>query len=234
MSNKKHICVLICYNNYEHIVETYESICNLEMDLFIIENYSENTDKIRKYFENKPVLKYILFEKNIANNAMNIVIKDFKDIICNYEYITFSDCDLVPNDSYELFNEIYKILEHYDVGVCCTALDDSNLPRVPGSENWIPRPTRIHSDYIEANSGNHFMTFKQKYFHLITDINFLDTVLIQKFKRVGLKWVITKHNNSKHLTWDLYHDGNEYYEYKLKHGNSIWSKNVVCNYEIIK
>lgn len=234
MSNKKHICLLICYNNYEHIVETYESISNLNMDFFIIENHSENTDRIRAYFENKPILKYVLFEKNIAQNAMNIVIKDFEHIIGNYEYITFSDCDLVPDNSNKLFDEIYKILEHSDVGACCTSLDYSNLPEVPGSKTWISKPIQMHDDYIEANSGNHFMTLKQKHFHLVTNINFLDTILMRRFREVGLKWVITKHNRSKHLTWDLYHTGNEYYEYKVKNGSSIWSKKEICNYVIVK
>lgn len=229
----KHLCVFFCYNNYDHIVQSYESIINIGMDFFVVENYSKNTDKIKEYFKDKDLIRYILFENNIANTAMNIMIEDYEDILKQYEYITFSDCDLVPHNSKDLFSEIYKILDHDDIGLCSTSIDLSNLPNVPGSQYWIPKPNKnnIHDDYIDVDSGIHFMTIKRKNLNLFKNLNFMDSNIMYQFRKNGLKCVITKENKSYHLTWDLYHIDNEYYQFKVN--SDIWNKQR-CNYTIVK
>jgi len=229
----KHICVFICYNNFEHIVECFESVKNLPLDFFIIENFSENSNKIESYFKKQKLIEHIRFEKNITNNAVDIIKKDYEDLFETYEYITFSDCDLLFTNSNRLLDEIYLILDYDDIGVCSSALCMDNLPNVQGSKNWIPTPISIHEDYINTNTGVHFMTIKQKNYKIIKNIKFLDSIMGSEIRSGGLKWVATKKNNVKHLTWDLYHVDNEFYEFKLKRGFDLWSHNEVSNYVVL-
>jgi hypothetical protein len=231
-TKNKHICILNCYQNYEHILKCFESIENLNFDFFIVENFSEYSDKIYEYFHKKNLIGYIQFEKNIANNAMNIIKKDFKNLFNSYEYITFSDCDLYSENSVGLFDEIYKILELDEVGVCCSKLSKQNLPNVPGSNTWLPKPISIEKNYIDVNSGIHFMTMKNKTYKLLEDLYFLDSTLSSKIRNEGLRWVTTINNEVIHLTWDLYYDGNSYYEFK-KNNRKLWNQELVSGYKIL-
>ena len=229
----KHICVFICYNNFEHIVECFESVKNLPLDFFIIENFSENSNKIESYFKQQKLIGHIRFEKNITNNSVDIIKKDYEDLFESYEYITFSDCDLFATNSNLLLDEIYLILDYDDIGVCSSALCMDNLPNVQGSKNWIPTPISIHEDYINTNTGVHFITIKQKNYKIIKNTKFLDSLMCSEIRSGGLKWVATKKNNVKHLTWDLYHVDNEFYEFKLKRGFDLWSHNEVSKYIVL-
>lgn len=233
-TNNKHICVLICFNNYEHIVKCFESIKNLPLDFFIIENPSKNSDKIQKYFKEQKLKGYVRFEENITNNAVDIIREDYSPLFQSYEYITFSDCDLFTDSSSSLFSEIYRILEHEEVGVCCTSLCMDNLPNVPGANGWIPNPISIHEDYINVNTGVHFMTMKQKNYSLLYGTKFKDTLMVSLIRSKNLKWVSTKENKSIHLTWDLYYQGNEYYNFKKENSHSsLWYHNKKSNYNIL-
>jgi hypothetical protein len=232
-TNNKHICIFICYNNFEHIVKCFESIKNLPIDFFIIENFSKNSKQIEDYFIKQKVKGYVQFEKNITNNAVNIIKKDFSNLFESYEYITFSDCDLLVVNPQSLFDEIYKILNHDDVGVCCSSLSMDNLPNVPDAQSWIPQPISHHKDYINTNTGVHFMTIKQKNYKIIKNTKFLDSLMCSEIRSRDLKWVATKKNNVKHLTWDLYHVDDEYYGFKLKRGFDLWSHNEVSNYVVL-
>jgi len=232
--NNKHICVLICFNNYEHIVKCFESIKNLPLDFFIIENPSKNSDKIQKYFKEQKLKGYVRFEENITNNAVDIIREDYSPLFQSYEYITFSDCDLFTDSSSSLFSEIYRILEYEEVGVCCTSLCMDNLPNVPDANGWIPNPISIHEDYINVNTGVHFMTMKQKNYSLLYGTKFIDTLMVSLIRSKNLKWVSTKENKSIHLTWDLYYQGNEYYNFKIERGlESLWSHNETSDYIIL-
>jgi hypothetical protein len=233
MVMNKHICVFICYNNFEHIVECFESVKNLPLDFFIIENFSENSNKIESYFKQQKLIGHIRFEKNITNNSVDIIKKDYEDLFESYEYITFSDCDLLVTNSNQLLDEIYLILDYDDVGVCATSLCMDNLPNVQGSKDWIPRPISIHEDYINTNTGVHFITIKQKNYKIIKNTKFLDSLMCSEIRSRDLKWVATKKNNVKHLTWDLYHVDDEYYGFKLKRGFDLWSHNEVSNYVVL-
>ena len=230
---KKHLCILICFKNYEHIISTFNGLKNDFTDFIIIENFSDNTKLIKEFFTNQDILKYILFEENIANNAMNIFLNDFFNILTEYEYITISDCDLLIENSKSVFDEIFKILNIPEIGVCCIDLDMKNLPEITEAKNWIPLPKMITENYIEGDTGVHLMTLKKENLNLIKNTNFLDSNLIQRVKANNKKWVKTKLNKAIHLTWDLYVPGNDYYEYKLKNKN-IWNNNITSKYTIIK
>lgn len=233
-TNNKHICIFFCYNNFEHIVKCFESVKNLPLDFFIIENFSKNSDKIETYFKQQNLKGYVRFEKNITNNAVDIIKKDFEKLFESYDYITFSDCDLFVEDSKSLIDEIYQILDYDDVGVCCSHLSMDNLPNVPGADKWVPTPISIHEDYLNTNTGIYFMTLKQKNYHLIKNIKFKDHIMCLTVRGNGLKWAATKQNQVVHLTWDLYYEGSEYYNFKIKNLGIIWSHSERCDYEIIK
>ena len=68
----KHICIFFIYNNLEHIIKSFESIQDPNVDYFIIENKSDNSSKIQEYFFTKNLKGYIQFEENISNNAMDV------------------------------------------------------------------------------------------------------------------------------------------------------------------
>jgi hypothetical protein len=228
----KHICILICYKNFEHIKKCFESLYNDEIDFFIVENYSENSDKIKDLFFKKNVVGYIQFEKNITNNALSIFVKDYENILNKYEYVTFSDCDLIIENNKDTFNEIIKNLNLKNVLVSCVDLKMDNLPNVSGSKSWIPPALSITDEYIEGASGVHLMTLKGENLWLVKNTNFLDSTIRSKVHSENKKWVKTLINKAYHLTWDLYFDGSDYYDYK-KSSSNLWSHNNTCDYKII-
>jgi hypothetical protein len=225
--------VLICFKNLEHIIKCYESFYNSDIDFFIIENYSNNSEKIKEYFIDKNIIGYLQFEDNISHKAVSTFITDYENLLNKYEYITFSDSDLTVENSKETFNEIIKNLNLENVMVSCVDLTMVNLPNVPGSQSWIPSPLNVTDEYIEGASGVHMMTIKQENFELIKNIKFLDSVLKKKVYRNKKKWVKTLKNKAYHLTWDLYFEGSDYYKFKLSNPD-IWNHENTCDYKIIK
>jgi hypothetical protein len=73
---------------------------------------------------------------------------------------------------------------------------------------------------------------KNKTYKLLEDLYFLDGTLSSGIRKEGLKWVTTINNEVTHLTWDLYYDGNSYYEFK-KNNRKLWNQELVSGYKII-
>ena len=48
------------------------------------------------------------------------------------------------------------------------------------------------------------------------------------------RWFKTNKNIAYHLTWDLYYEGNEYFEWKKQVFDKIWFTEKHSNYKIIK
>jgi hypothetical protein len=229
-----HIVVLFCYNNVDHIIKCYNSLKNNDIDFFVVENYSDNSSLIEEFFKNETIIGHILFKENIVNNAIEIFIKNYFELLKCYSLITITDCDLLSDNPDSLFQEIYSILEDDDIGVCCSKLCLKNLPNVPGSDRWVPKEKKINEKYIETKSGIHMMTLTQKNLNLIKDVKFLDQNLIKIFEENNLKWVTTIKNDVVHLTWDLYYHNNDYYNFKVKNRTTLWTSNKVCEYNILK
>lgn len=229
----RHICILICFNNVEHIKKCYESLYSESIDFFIVENYSSNSEKIKEFFIDKNIIGYIQFEKNITHKAVSIFISNYVNILDQYEYITFSDCDLIVDNSEQTFEEIIKNLEFKDVIISCVDIKMSNLPKVPNSNNWIPKPLNVTNEYIEGACGTHLMTFKRENIWLIKNTKFLDSIIRDRVYNNNKKWVKTLKNKAYHLTWDLYFDGSDYYDYKLNNSD-IWNHDNFCDYKTIK
>ena len=230
----KHICVLFCYNNYDHIKSCFESLYDDNIDFFIIENHSINSKLISEFFLEQKLKGYIQFEKNITNKAVSIFIKEYLETLKQYEYITISDCDLTVLNSKDTFDEIKKNLELEDVAVCCVDLDMCNLPNIPNNEHWVPTTRRITDEYIDGDSGVHLMTIKKENLNLLEVENFIDFELRARTFSINKKWVRTLKNKAYHLTWDLYFTGNEYFEYKKSKYHELWSHNRTCEYKMLK
>ena len=65
------------------------------------------------------------------------------------------------------------------------------------------------------------MTFKNDNFNIITNLDkVIDGAVHAKVKSINGILTKTIKNVGKHLTWDYYYDGNEYYEWKT---NNQWA-----------
>ncbi len=231
---KEHICILWCFNNYEHIAKCFESIYMDAVDYFIIENRSPYSPQIEAFFIQQRLVGYIQFEKNIGDNAVKIFLRDFQMLLRRYSYITFTDGDILVDNIAFTFAEMGGILERPEVGVCTVDLKLDNFPHhlaTPGE--WLPQPVSVASNYIECQTGAHLMTLKNKNLDILFNApKALDNAFRMACASKRLKWVKTKRSKAYHLTWDYYHKGNEYYEFRVQNPN-IFNQSNMCNYKKI-
>jgi hypothetical protein len=227
----KHACILFCYNNYEHIIRSYESLKTPNIDFYILENKSKYSDKIESYFKLQDIKGYVQFDNNISNNSIPIYFRDYRYLFTDYDYLTFTDCDLEVEDSFTTFTEIIKNLNIGGVGMSCVDLSMENFPHhIPGSGGWIPRPRNITDEYIECPTGGHLMTLKKENFDVFFNTDpFIDGILLSVITSRNLLWVKTKISKANHLTWDLYKEDEEYYQFK-KNNMHIWNHSETSNY----
>jgi hypothetical protein len=227
----KHICVFFIYNNLEHIIKSFESIQDPNVDYFIIENKSDSSSQIEKYFSTKNLKGYIQFEENISNNAIEIFLNDYKELLLEYDYITITDGDLEIKDIDSTFKELIKNINLEGVGVSCVDLSLDNFPyHIPNSTSWLVSNPIITDEYIISPTGVHLMTLKRENLELLYNVKFVDINLYHHFLSHDLKWVKTKLNKAYHLTWDLYTEDNPYYQFKVQNINHIWNHDKTSNY----
>lgn len=231
---KEHLCILWCFNNYEHIARCFESIQMSAIDYFIIENRSPNSPQIEAFFIKQRLKGYIQFEQNIGDNAVKIFLKDYVALLKQYAYITFTDGDLYLSNIAHTFAEIGGILERKEVGVCTVDLDLSNFPHhLAKPSDWLPQPTFTSDIYVECLTGAHLMTLKQENLDIMLNSpKAIDNGFRMACASKRLKWVKTKVSKAYHLTWDYYKPGNEYYNFR-KNNPKIFDHNNFCNYKII-
>lgn len=227
-----HLCILWCYNNTEHIKQCFESAYLPTMDYFIVENKSPNSAEISEYFLSKRLAGYIQFEENIADNAVKIFFRDFRFFIARYAYFTFSDCDLVLDDAEKAFSEIRNILSHREVGVCAVNLKLDNFPHnIAKPSDWLPPAVGECDLYTEVPTGSHFATTTKGNMGIFT---LAPRGIDDEFRKMcaarGLKWTRTKEASAYHLTWDYYHPGHPYFDFRKKNPN-IFAQNKTCAYK---
>ena len=148
-------------------------------------------------------------------------MKNYKELINEYEYLILTDADLLVEDIDSYINEAKSILDMEKVMVCGISLCLNNLPleHHPESINWVPEGV-VYNKYIIAPTGTHMLLIKNKNLNVLFELkNIIDSFLwVKVYEKDGL-WVKTLKNKAKHLTWDYYYPGNEYYEYKK---NNEW------------
>lgn len=232
-------CVILVYYNFDVIKQTINFLASDErLELYVLENkspytYSHIKPYLRQLVANGKIKQYVLFDRNISNNAYELF---FDNVTINNksDYIIITDGDMVvPSGQYTLDwldEEIDIIKRHPNIECCGINLSPHNLPRnnpfftsntnsVYNCEGWIPdKFGTVHESYVEADTGIHLLLFKKALFEEFLaerrhhQWRFLDEVLRNFVKeKKKLKWVITRFNYSEHLTWTLYNDPNHPY-----------------------
>lgn len=237
---KNHLIVFIAFKHVDIIKSSLESIIKYEnSDVYIVENKSENSPELEGYFVNKNIKGYVQFEDNIANSAITIFIRDFWDLITKYEYVTITDGDLFIADINETFKEILNAFKNPETIVSSADLWQGNnhlneirLSQKEYLQDSISNNRNCNS--VEGITGGFLMTIQNKHLDVLRGYLFVDNHLAQKVNEMQGRWFKTNKNIAYHLTWDLYYEGNEYFEWKKQVYDKIWFTEKQCNYKIIK
>ncbi len=237
---KEHICVFLAFDNVDIISRSFNSMYHESIDFFIVENPSKDSEKISEFFKDKKLVGYIKFEENIAANAINVFIKDYKELLLKYNYITITDGDFYVYDIIATINEIKCGLnEGYGI-VSADLYKDNNYAlgnkRIVGIDKYIEFSLNSKTNVwcVEGVTGGSLITIKSENLYFFEGIHFIDTIICEKIYGLKQKWGKTSKNLLYHLTWDLYVEGNEYYTWKKSVYPNIWgSTNKTLNYTII-
>jgi hypothetical protein len=237
---KKHLIVFLAYKHLDIVSKSFESIKDVDADIFIVENQSENSTAIADYFEDKNHIGYIQFHENVANSSMSIFIADYWILIEQYEYVTFTDGDLFVYDSKAMFDEIFDAFKDPQVIVSSADLwqgnNYQNAVRL-NTDDFLQEMSSNQSGFgsVQGHTGNFFITVKHQ------DINifrlnklYLDSFLAETVNGLNRSWYKVNRNKVYHLTWDLYVEGNPYFEFKKEVFNKIWFKEHHSGYDILK
>lgn len=232
---KKHLVIFFCYKNAEHIIQSFDSIKEYDADFFVIENPSENSEIVKNYFFSQNLKGYLQFHENICNSAIKIMLNDYWGMINEYEYLTITDGDLFVYDINSTFNEIISALDNNEIGVASADLWQGNnyiYDIRKGVEEYLLESSNNNTEFgcVEGNTGAFFVTLKNENFYILKDLLFVDSYLYHKLTAFGKRWFKTKRNLVYHLTWDLYVEGNEYFEYKKQVYDKIFFQEKHSNY----
>jgi hypothetical protein len=237
---KKHLIVFLAYKHLDIISKSFESIKDVDADIFIVENQSENSTAIADYFENKNHVGYIQFHENIANSSMSIFIADYWNLIEQYEYVTFTDGDLYVHDAKGMFDEIFDAFKNPEVIISSAELwqgnNYTNSVRL-GLESFVNESKCNEALFgsVQGHTGNFFITVKHQDINLFR-LNklYLDSFLAETVNGLNRSWYKVNRNKIYHLTWDLYVEGNPYFEFKKQVFNTIWFKEHFSGYDVLK
>jgi len=232
---KKHLIIFFCYKNAEHIIQSFDSIKEYDADFFVIENPSENSDILRNYFLQQNLKGYLQFHENICNSAIKIMLNDYWSMVCEYEYLTITDGDLYVYNINETFKEIILALSNSEIGVASADLWQGNnyiYQERKGLTEYISDSKNNETKFgcIEGNTGAFFITLRNENFYILKDLLFVDSYLYHKLTAFQKKWFKTRKNLVYHLTWDLYVEGNEYFEYKKQVYDKIFFQEKHSNH----
>jgi hypothetical protein len=243
MKNNKHILIFFCFNNFEHIKISFDSMYNDNIDYFIIENKSKYSEEIKNYFlEQKKdnIIRYIQFEKNISSNAINIFLKRFGDFLRKYEYVTITDGDYYIHDMKLTMQEIMTAFNHKDCAISSVDIYQGNHTKNPNKiigiepyNDFMKKRESINPNNIIGIGVPSLMTLHKKDLYILESIYYFDGNIRSKVNEVGKSWYITVKNQSYHLTNDLCYDGNEYMDWKKNYGHAIWHITEEANYNIL-
>lgn len=240
---KNHLIVFVAFQNDTIIANSFNSIFKKKnTDFFILENISENSNKIQKYFseiDDETIIGYIRFDENIANSCVNIFLEQYKDLLAQYQYITITDGDLFIHNIENTFEEIFEGLEQDNVAVVTCDLwlgNDYRNKEILGITEYIIESIHNNKENkcIDGNTGNFLLTFKNQNLNLFDDIIYVDSFIANKINSKGLRWLKTTKNFAYHETWDLYREGNPYYEFKKQVFDKIWFERKNSSFTKIK
>jgi len=221
-------CILLAFLNIKVVSRCLESVIQekiriserIELDIYVVENYSIATEsELSPYLcnlVNKGVIfKYIKFLDNITNNAFDHAIStemlDYK----NYDYIIVSDGDLeIPIGT---IDEEISILQNCDeVMVCSLQIDSTNWTqtdslarRGKALSEEIANLATEEKPYILKEAGFWFLMFRSKELMKIVTfaqsngLRVLDITYRQIVRLIENKlWVMTKQSIGRELNRD--------------------------------
>jgi len=214
------------------------------IDFFVVENGSDNSDKIKEYFlSQKSKLKgYIQFEKNITTNALFIFVKDYYDLLMTYDIFTLTDSDLYIIDAKKTWDEILKNLQRPSAiySGCDRFLDNHfTVPnRIVGIDKFkeVMSRKKGNLEYKRGTGiGIHMMTMKVDKIKKLFDIRpFKDGTISKEVKKKGI-WFLTTENIAYNMSWDHFNTMDDYDTAKRKRAektntNKWWISEEICNY----
>ena len=218
MQKNNILVVANIFFNDDHVFQFFNSIERSYIDYVILENSSKNSGKIEDFFKNKKILNHFRSEENITHGTVDYFLKNYQELINSYNYLILTDGDILVYDIDSYLQEAKSILQRPEVYVCAITLDLENLPRQyhPESPGWIPSGPVIDNTYVRAPTGTHMLVIKKQHFHILFQMDrMIDSEFHSKICENGGTWARTILNKGKHLTWDYYYPGNEYYEWKI-------------------
>jgi hypothetical protein len=237
---KRHLIVFLAYQHLDIVKRSFESIKSVDADIFVVENKSENSNLIADYFKDQNHIGYIQFHENVANSSMNIFIEDFWDLITQYEYITFTDGDLCVYDVKSMFEEIFDAFKNSQVVISSADLwqgnNYQNEERL-GFDGFLQEMACNQTEFgsIQGHTGNFFVTIKNQDIGIVKQGGlYLDSYLAEAVNSMNRSWFKTNKNKVYHLTWDLYFDGNLYFEFKKQVFDKIWFREHKSGYDLLK
>lgn len=169
MKASKTPCLIFAYYNFDVISKTLPVITRdngHEFEVIVVENKSVHTDDkfvpfISEYIRRGEVSKHIIFDENITNNAMHVVLNsDLVDLNLS-KFTVLSDADVLPGAGW--FDECVRVLEeHPEVFVCAPSMDFTNF-----KEEHVPKLRKEWDGYLEIVSGNWLSVYRS---HQLVDM----------------------------------------------------------------
>jgi hypothetical protein len=246
----KQIIVFLCFNNVNHIKQSFDSMYCDDIDYFVVENISNYSEEIKNYFLDKKktcnsIVGYIQFQKNIVGNAINIFIRKYGDLLRKYEYITFTDGDYYVYDMKSTVQEILMAFNYPDCAVSSVDLYPYSNWRHPnriiGTNYYIEymkKRENIQLNNVIGIGIPSLMTLQKKDLFILESIYYYDGNIRNKLHEIHKSWYITTKNLLYHLTDECCYDeftGDEYMTWKRSIGHKIWQVTEEANYiELIK
>lgn len=228
----KHVCIFLAFWNVDLIKTSFDSLYHEGMDFIILENHSDYSDEIYEYFKDKKLKGYIKYEENAAIGAVNVFIRDHRELLLEYDYITYTDGDLYFHDIKETFREIREGLDMEGCIIAsaslypCNNYNRTGKNRIMGIKayNRLMRFRAAEFGCHEGHTAGNLMTIKKEDLPIFENIHFQDIHIYNRVMLWNRKWYRTNKHLAYHLTWDLYREGNEYYKWKKSVYPAIWSR----------
>lgn len=250
----KLLILLNCFFNYELISRTLKSIkeTNFYCDIIFLENPSKYSDVINKLGIQYKIYKHYICDKNIEGNVFTLFIKNFKNIINNYDYIGLSEADVVLEKG--SLNEAIQILDMNDDNIGNISIDldlDYEKYNELPLDTWI-LPPKIVKNYKVGPTGFQFIIFKRDFLYdfietldkkiifskvALSDTNYysLSDSNLQLFNEYKNKlWIRTNKTKLDHIGWELYLKINENNEYVKVKNENLKNKKIRVDINIDK
>jgi hypothetical protein len=210
-------CILIAYNNPSVALESLSSVVAASdlLDIYVVELMSVSTESkskpiMEQFVREGKVNKYILFDENISNNAVNLVFELLKNELANSTFVILSDLDIII-DPASVYEQIAIMLSNDNVFSCSVQIDTSRwreqYSETTGKlDRGIAEASAFPTQYIEHWTGMWMTMFRTN--ELLTALSVMDRNgyrltdgMVNRFGKMILKktWVMTRYAKGRDL-----------------------------------